>query len=350
MNSKSNHIEWVDTYRGFLFLFVIITHTYRVEEYHWIYDPFFLTGFFFISGIVYKKRCIKEDLYSILHGLFLPWLFLSIISISPYFLIEGVRSGLDRLYLGIIYGHSMWFICALMGIRVIHTVLNAILYERYLYSRYIVFIISFVSIFFLTYADENKGTRMIWNLDTAIWTYSYFLVGTFLKRKFFNNSSTSDKISLKSLLIITLLFLALYLQGLYGYAEIMDMCSNTVPKPLIFTISSFFSVIILMYAFRNGLNIRYFNNAGKYTLFAFAWHNWLIIASRKLWGGVIDAPEYNPYIIGDLSYILVQSVLFLYLLNIIAHNANKHFPCFVGKNIYETYRRVKYRINAFLHY
>lgn len=61
----NNRVVWFDTIRAFLFFFVILTHSCSIDEYHWIYDSFFLTGLFFILGIVYNTQSFKNNFLSI---------------------------------------------------------------------------------------------------------------------------------------------------------------------------------------------------------------------------------------------------------------------------------------------
>ena len=50
-------IEWIDQLRGILFLFVIICHSRLAPPFlKHLYEPIFLTGFFFLSGYLYKDK------------------------------------------------------------------------------------------------------------------------------------------------------------------------------------------------------------------------------------------------------------------------------------------------------
>lgn len=71
-------IDWIDQYRGILFLFVITCHTFLAPS--WlknIYEPVFLTGFFFLSGYLYKDKPLGDKLKSLFNGLVAPFILYS---------------------------------------------------------------------------------------------------------------------------------------------------------------------------------------------------------------------------------------------------------------------------------
>lgn len=73
--TQKNRIEWIDQFRGILFLFVIICHSRLAPPYmKHLYEPIFLTGFFFLSGYLYKDKDITTKLKSIFNGLIAPFL------------------------------------------------------------------------------------------------------------------------------------------------------------------------------------------------------------------------------------------------------------------------------------
>ena len=72
---RTKRIDWIDQARGILFIFVIICHSCLASDWlKCIYEPFFLTGFFFISGYLYKDKQLEMKVTSIVNGLFVPFL------------------------------------------------------------------------------------------------------------------------------------------------------------------------------------------------------------------------------------------------------------------------------------
>lgn len=82
-NFKLNNvsrIDWIDQARGILFLCVILFHSKLSPDIiGYLYKPVFLTGFFFLSGYLYKDKPVKDKLMSIFNGLFAPFVLYSII-------------------------------------------------------------------------------------------------------------------------------------------------------------------------------------------------------------------------------------------------------------------------------
>ena len=68
-------LDWIDQARGVLFIFVMLIHSKTSPSFLTpLYLPFFLTGFFFLSGYLYKDKSLKEKLLSVFNGLFMPFL------------------------------------------------------------------------------------------------------------------------------------------------------------------------------------------------------------------------------------------------------------------------------------
>ena len=73
-------IEWIDQLRGILFLFVIICHSCLAPPFlKYLYEPIFLTGFFFLSGYLYKDKDLAAKIKSIFNGLVAPFLLYSLL-------------------------------------------------------------------------------------------------------------------------------------------------------------------------------------------------------------------------------------------------------------------------------
>ena len=70
-------IEWIDQLRGILFLFVIICHSRLAPPFlKHLYELIFLTGFFFLSGYLYKDKDIAAKMKSIFNGLVAPFFYI----------------------------------------------------------------------------------------------------------------------------------------------------------------------------------------------------------------------------------------------------------------------------------
>lgn len=114
---KTSRVEWIDVLKFICIFFVMCSHTNGASATIAVgYTPFFLLGFFFASGYVYKRAPFKVFLKKKLFGILLPWGIFAII--LP--LIKNLLTGGDVLgvFLGNIlqiraYGDSLWYLTAL---------------------------------------------------------------------------------------------------------------------------------------------------------------------------------------------------------------------------------------------
>lgn len=116
---SKNRVDWIDYGKGICIIFVVLYHTQvyyaNQSEASFIYTPFFLTLFFFISGFLsysQKKIDIRKELTSITRSLLLPYFIFTTIIWLPktiyygnkldfmsYFVdvLEGMLRGLSQL-------------------------------------------------------------------------------------------------------------------------------------------------------------------------------------------------------------------------------------------------------------
>ncbi len=66
-----NRIKWLDSARGLCMFAVFLSHlsSMHCPYYSYIYAPFFLVLFFFISGLLYKKDSLIQSLKRVLRDL-----------------------------------------------------------------------------------------------------------------------------------------------------------------------------------------------------------------------------------------------------------------------------------------
>ena len=119
MNKKNVLIErkdWIDWARGVLMFLIFVYHS---EVYYgdghswsWIFTPFFLTGFFFISGYLFCKDINAVSLVkkckSVVKGILIPYLFFTILFILPKALFY--RTGINQLAIDVVMFRASWFV------------------------------------------------------------------------------------------------------------------------------------------------------------------------------------------------------------------------------------------------
>lgn len=159
---------WIDIYKGFAILLVVFGHL-RIAEgiYRFIY-MFHMYAFFFIAGVTYRNRpeeSVWKYIYSSVKRLYIPYLFYAFAwdvteLVMRAFLGTAVEFSFETVGLNVlsvlIGGDSFpstasvgpaWFLCALLSVRVIYSLVsrisknNSYIYiyiyisERFPYSR-----------------------------------------------------------------------------------------------------------------------------------------------------------------------------------------------------------------------
>lgn len=74
-NKKKERLVWIDCVKGLCMFMVIISHiSFSPEFLRKIYSPWFLTGFFFCTGYLYKDEYFKSFLGKKFKTLIIPWI------------------------------------------------------------------------------------------------------------------------------------------------------------------------------------------------------------------------------------------------------------------------------------
>lgn len=119
MNKKNVLIErkdWIDWARGVLMFLVFVYHS---EVYYgdghswsWTFAPFFLTGFFFISGYLFCKDINAVSLVkkckSVIKGILIPYLFFTVLFILPKTLFY--KADINQLIIDVVMFRASWFV------------------------------------------------------------------------------------------------------------------------------------------------------------------------------------------------------------------------------------------------
>ena len=120
--------EWADFVRGLLMIFVFIYHS-EVYYYHehslsWIFVPFFLTGFFFISGFLFSRNIrelsIKGKVKQVFRGIVFPYVVFEMTLVVPKVL--AGRSEALHFILDIILFRGSWFVIAIGVMQLLYAI------------------------------------------------------------------------------------------------------------------------------------------------------------------------------------------------------------------------------------
>ena len=174
VHNRNSRVLWIDNARGILFFIVMIYHTFiDPDMYRSVYAPIFLTGFFFISGVLYKKKeSIYKNLESITNNILIPFFIFSIV-LSAY---ESVRidSSFAESFKEIFIkgGDVIWFLPCLVVVEGIY-----ILLDRIMQRKFLAIVIIFISGTTFLYSINNSPDHLFWNIDTAMYAILYFWMG-----------------------------------------------------------------------------------------------------------------------------------------------------------------------------
>lgn len=301
-------IEWIDQTRGILFLFVILCHSKMATD--WmknIYEPIFLTGFFFLSGYLYKKRKIADQLRNIFNRLFIPTLIYSVLwGIIEILLTQSFNQGINTAINTAIGGDYIWFIPCLMLVEIYYTLVN------YLSNKYVniaLIFIALISFYIITKLHINRG---FWSWDVASYAIGFFALGNIFKPHL-----------LKRRKAITTIFIYLILCIILGSIHLLkdiDMHLNQFNSPLAFLITSILGCIaftsIMQYLPIN----RYIAEFGTYTLLLFPFHSLVLKLFIKI------LPQDIPFFSSGILLLMTIITCFF-----IGRYTYKYLPILAGK-------------------
>ncbi|WP_297676538.1 acyltransferase family protein [uncultured Bacteroides sp.] len=118
--------EWIDWARGVLMFLVFVYHS---EVYYgdghtwsWTFAPFFLTGFFFISGYLFCKDIntvsLAKKCKSVVKGILIPYLFFTVLFILPKALYY--QTDINQLTIDVVMFRASWFVVVIGLLQLVY--------------------------------------------------------------------------------------------------------------------------------------------------------------------------------------------------------------------------------------
>lgn len=314
---------WIDSYRGLLFMIVMMYHS-RLEPtvLRWFTDPFFLAGFFFLSGYLFKPKNIAIKFKGLFNTLLLPLLIYS-------FLIGILNSG----YLGflesfktqfLLGGDSVWFISCLIVTEVFFLAFNKVTNYNTI-GLIVLIILSLVGYVFITNTPEKMlNNHLPWNIDTAVWIMVYFVFG-FLYRSYGRNLTKPTASAFLVLYILLATVLGYYSLG-GGNIDMHNNYVNNQIAYLVLSLTGGFASFIMFRSFN--IQSKLLSEIGQYTLFCFPFHYYgqqLI----NLFYTKFNLIEYVQQHIWFTSFFNV--ILLTFFMIVICRQLKKFCPLLLGK-------------------
>jgi len=187
----NQRIKWIDYLKGFLILTVMFGHTLGIPNILKVYIySFHMPLFFFLSGMLYKKRGCKELLLYINRRLLIPYFFwASGLTVAAYVLtlfapgmfvqFSGLKQELRNIILGggpentIIVSPAIWYLTATIMAILIYTLI-----ERSDYINGMVVICALIGCV-LAY----KGEMGLYNIVVALIAMPFWHLGVMFGKK-----------------------------------------------------------------------------------------------------------------------------------------------------------------------
>lgn len=259
-------LDWIDQARGVLFIFVMLIHSKTSPSFLTpLYLPFFLTGFFFLSGYLYKDKSLKEKLLSVFNGLFMPFLLYCFVwGGIILFVTKSINESFKMLCFNLYGGDYVWFIPCLILVEILYTILRYYIKEK---VNAVVIAISFISMPLTCHFGLSRG---FWTWEVALFAIGFFALGNTFKNKLL------DKY--KSIILGIVYILLCFWFGEKGFLDGVDIHLNKYSNPILFLILSIIGSTVFISIMKFVPTNKFIVEFGRYTLFLFPFH--MIIVSR----------------------------------------------------------------------
>lgn len=292
--------DWIDFARGFLMIMVFIYHSevyyYNEHTYSWMFVPFFLTGFFFVSGFLFTRNLNSVDFYSkvkqVFRGIVTPYLIFETLITFPKIVIGRVDS--VQAIIDIILFRGSWFIIAVGVMQILYAFVLArwsTMKRLFIWSS-VFFVLGLVlcSIYYPSspFRETIVNNKILYSsdlpsrlplcLNLALLNCPYFALGIYCRRHEFKLQELCKS---KYLLHSTLLFVVLYIvvDHLYigSYWNGASGTYHNLPLMILYSILGIWMVLCFSSSIKN---IGIVNYIGRYSiLFALMNGGGLVTAS-----------------------------------------------------------------------
>lgn len=281
-NINCKRITWLDYGRGMCMLIVVIYHIMCIylqdTRYDYIFTPFFLNTFFFISGYLTPngRPNWNKELISIFNKLVIPYLIFTSLIWIPKALFYANDLSITSYLIDIMGGYASWFIAALIVAKFILIVLRQICCSM---TTLIILGITLTSVGILITSQISEN--LPWFINYALISLFYIIMGYIYKRE--ERNLRLDSVNTLCLIIAIYVILLLMqdtlnLKKIYIYDIASFSLSKTVLYFPISIVGVFLAINIskilssnmkwLMFIGQNSL-VYYFLNGAVITIFTF---------------------------------------------------------------------------------
>lgn len=322
---EQKRVTWLDDTRGICVFCVLLAHSGIAHPYiYTLYTPFFLTAFFFVSGLLFKNITLKDDLLKIVRHLVVPYFLLNILIIFIGFdnwkaVYHKDYSYVFDKFVDTLLGYNMWFIPCIIMVQLYITLLYYT-FMKTLVLKIVTMVCLLMSVFLIKNGD---GLFLPWYMDIAIFSSAFFLLGNILKSICGYSEWLPDFRCKKIVAIITLVAyfcFAYFLQNKYDME--FHYAYNYYENPLLFILLSVLGIVCICVFFQ-AIHIKLFSLFGKNSLAFFAFNGKAKALSLLILPNALHLENH----IMALLLCLIESAILLFISSLI----NKYCPWLIGK-------------------
>lgn len=345
MNNK--RVPWADVAKYICIMWAMLSHLEANTSFlHNFYSPFYLCGFFFVSGYVYShKTGFGQFFAKKVKGLFVPWLFFSVLNIllSQILTFNEHSSLLEELKWNFLQisskGDGVWFVAALFAAFVPFY----FFISKYEKSRkqkkdkfffiIIAFMLSLISELYCKYMDPNF---LPWGTNTLPWHMEYIFVVMFWMTLGYLFKGECEKIFDEYIKTIFVFIMSVVYIIIIYFPYIYECgIKNNILGVLFSYITSFLGVFLLVYTSKKITPNKYLLYIGQNTLICFAIHGkiYSIIQTILKRITVLRYTEILENVMASSVFAICFAVILSFILIIPIYIINRWFPFLLGRKI-----------------
>ena len=223
---RSKDIHWIDSIKCICMLSVYLIHSqiyygYGKINFDYFLVPFFVNGFFFVSGYLFFYKQLsssftsketlskaKQQIYNIFFRLIIPTVLFSTIIFIPKNLFHSNNLNWGSYFFEVFGGISYWFTSALTIVQIVFVALLLSRKKNIWFYFIISIILSLTAIYFNNqHSVVSLSSYFPWYYKTALaYTFLYALGGIYMKYEM-----KIDRICKRCLPLLILIYIVAFL-------------------------------------------------------------------------------------------------------------------------------------------
>ena len=323
--------RWIDIARGICILCVVLSHSpYEPTLYRCIFEPFFLTTFFFLSGVVFNYKSIGKSLFNCSTKILWPYFVNSIIvalastkwiGLIMHGDISAVAEYFQELGYKIITGKVFWFLACLFIVQLLAILIIHLFNSK---KKYI-FYIAAICLSMITAISGKEPT--IWNSNTAIFALGYFLLGYVCQEMVLSYELLRHKrlVGFITLTLYISIIVLIYITRPQPLSY--DMHNNELSPELPYLLLSFIGIFTICTIGKSIHQCSILEIIGTHSLVIYMYHGYGLALSKHLYE-VLCIDTFSNY---QYCYSLLFSFTATLITLVFAIFINRYCPIIIGR-------------------